>query len=146
MTLKGKITISKGDGCIEIRIQDDNSRANFFEGRMKLADFAEAVTGLGYQDIEFKVYGLKVIGLNWESKPVPIPIPIELTNASRKLTDEEIKSAIDATGVEVDGWKIRSYYDFGNHYKYTRVPDTNQRICNTFLERYVDENGNPVEI
>lgn len=108
--MNGKITISKtsdnrGNKDIRIRIEDDASYINFVEARMSLENFAEALTGLGFVDIEFDVRGLENVGKTRERKTIEI-------NLGKIGYDVDRKSLamIKARELESDGWVCDGYF------------------------------------
>jgi len=115
--MNGKITISrirnnKEDGFINIQFEDKLSCTRFMEAKMTLADFASALTGLGYVDCEFELHPANVGKLR-QSKTELIPFVNPY-----KATKEEKEAAVNA--LEVDGWKgYRG--DLDNHHRYNSV-------------------------
>lgn len=115
--IKGQLTISRvssssGDGYIEIRFRDVDACAEFARFRVSFADFAQAVTGLGYAPGEIQVQGLEVVGLKSENKS-------ELVPGSHPYGDKtklrELQAAMKK--FQVDGWIGRAS-DLENHYNY----------------------------
>jgi len=102
-TRKGTITISRpqcsdGSKHIEIRLRDDESRIQFATVKVELADFSEAVTGLGYVPVEIEFCGLGLIGKTAENKT-------ELVCCD-PWNAQERRKALKA--YEVDGWHART--------------------------------------
>lgn len=102
--MKGTISISRmtgGDeGKIHISIVENNSRVEFFEGLMSLEDFAAAVTGSSYRDVEFEFRPEKV-GMIAENKEEIVDRP---KGYSRDETAKK-KARKLMEPFEVDGWK-----------------------------------------
>lgn len=107
--MKGNITISRPRPAdyIQIEFGDELSGRRFLRAKVKLADFAEALTGLGYVDCEFELTPDEV-GKVRETKTERIQAD------GYSLTDEQ-KIAILAP-YEVDGWRAQRS-DLGNHHK-----------------------------
>lgn len=100
--MDGQITISRpssyGDEeYVEISVVDESSRVEFVEIRVKLADFARCVTGMGHTAMTFGVRGLHLVGTRIETKTEVVPRPSFGANAA------EIAFAL--VPFEVDGWK-----------------------------------------
>lgn len=72
--LEGSITISRpssdGRKYIQIEIKDEGSRIKFVTVKVKLSDFAEALTGLSYMPCRFNTRGLDIIGKVKEAKTI----------------------------------------------------------------------------
>lgn len=120
--LPGKITISRTQGGsredkpIRIEIQDGSSRTRFLEVYMSLEAFASAVTGLGYQDVEFTLYKNAPVGKVHEYKTEKVFFPSFYHR-------EPSKEALDATQIfEVDGWRGETS-DLCNHHRWIKGPN-----------------------
>lgn len=108
---KGALTISRvhsqdGD-YVEIRIYDDKSHIEFLTVRASLVEFANALLGSGYREIEMELRGLSSIGMTAENKEVFVKC--ENNDAARK-------KAVKA--LEIDGWHARQD-DVTNHHRIT---------------------------
>lgn len=130
--MDGKITISKttdnrNNKQIRITIEDDTSSINFFEGRMSLENFMEALTGLGFVDIEFAVRGLENIGKTRERKTVEINLGKTDYDGLKELALSEARK------LESDGWVCDGYFGSQSSF-YRKNGDT---ICRANFVRYV---------
>lgn len=107
--MKGNITISRPrpSDYIQIEFGDELSGRRFLRARVKLADFAEALTGLGYVDCEFDLTPNEV-GKKREIKIERIQVD------GYSFTDEQ-KTVILAP-YEVDGW-VAQRLNLGDHHK-----------------------------
>jgi len=108
--MKGKITISKsqdnhGHKDIRISITDDSSNITFFDGRMSLTNFSEALTGLGYVDIDFDVRGLESVGKTVERNTIEIFLgKVPYSEDRKKL------ALLESSKLESDGWLSVGYF------------------------------------
>lgn len=117
--MDGKITISKttdnrNNKQIRITIEDDASSINFVEGRMSLENFMEALTGLGFVDIDFEVRGLENIGKTREHKTVEIALGDNVGYGEERYTIAIQK----AKELEVDGWVSQKYFNSQSSFFY----------------------------
>lgn len=130
--MDGKITISKTTSNrnkkeIRIAIEDDASSINFVEARMSLENFAEALTGLGFVDIDFTVRGLENIGKTRERKTVEINLGKTDYDGLKELALSEARK------IESDGWVCDGYFSNQDSFRYK---DGNT-ICRAGFVRYV---------
>lgn len=130
--MNGKITISKttdnrNNKEIRITIEDSASSISFVEARISLENFAEALTGLGFVDIDFKVRGLENIGKTRERKTVEINLGKTGYDGLRELALSEARK------IESDGWVCDGY--FSSQYSF-RYKDGNTIFSAGFV-RYV---------
>ncbi len=101
--MKGKITISRcSDDTIRFQIEDAASRIVFFSGSMKPEAFGSAITGLAYQDIEFKIRGARHIGkiVVTEKRSVLCPL---------KTYDRELLRQWLVENMKEEGWTLNPY-------------------------------------
>jgi hypothetical protein len=117
--IKGQLTISRpsngrGEEWITIEFRDEDAGVRFAQFRVSTADFARAITGLGYIPGEIEVGGLHLVGTKAENKTEFIECEPPYGDKAKKAT---LLKKIEA--LEVDGWKSRSG-DWDNHHNYTR--------------------------
>lgn len=91
---------------IHISISEDNSRVEFFDGFISIEDFGNAVTGLGFQPIEFEFRPQRV-GMMAENKYELVPKPKSYKN------EEEARLLM--APFEVDGWRGEVSDMFNGH-------------------------------
>jgi hypothetical protein len=112
--MKGKISISRFTGFtsgISIEVQDDSSRVQVFRVELTPEAYGNAVSGHSYQECEFELGRVDLVGMSVEHK-------IELvTIKGHSFTDEQKADAV--APFEIDGW-IASKCDLGNHHKRVR--------------------------
>lgn len=133
--MKGKLTISRlssnhtdMDNLIRIQLKDKTSGVEFLEINLSPEQFALALTGLGYQECEFSLGGLDVIGKRRQVKDEVVNAPDGLSLS--KISEEEKADLL--TPYCVDGWEVNNTRDLGNPHR--RVGD-GYRV--TFI-RFVD--------
>ncbi len=105
MNLKGSVTITRvrsnqEDDFIEVRLEDKRSGITFATAKMTLADFALAVTSLGFVKCDLEVYGLDRVGMVRENKTEQVFVP-QTYHRDRELAQKAISK------FEVDGWSGR---------------------------------------
>lgn len=114
--LPGKLTISRvhssktGD-CVRVGVTDTASGCQFLELSVNMAEFAQALTGLGYVDCQFEVNTVNV-GKVSEHKVVMIDV------SAHKWVKSFERDAVAAELLkpyEVDGWKGRADDCFNHH-------------------------------
>lgn len=111
--LKGHISISRphghdGPDYINIEIIDLLSGIQFVECHIELADFSEAITGMGHTSCTFIPRGLDGVGKTRETKVVRVFVP------SSERNPNIVRAAVAEH--ETDGWKGRDA-DAVNHHK-----------------------------
>ena len=128
--LKGSITITRSSrDVICIRLEDDNSRIGFLELEMQPEDFAMALTGLGYQPIEFTVRGLENIGKFKVSERRTITCP------GKDLYDRSKLEKWLEENAKEDGWNVLTY--LGSQGSIRSVPEGQE--LNYHVYKYVEE-------
>ena len=110
MKIEAALTISKvtcphGDNYITIRIKDAKSLIEFVELEIKLQDFAEAITGLGYVPCSAEVHNLENVGKTYEHDQ--IEFPLTKINSGKERLKEALK---DAEKHCPEGWTCSSYF------------------------------------
>lgn len=114
---KAKLTISRTtcnteDDYISIEVRDNLSSIVFFEAKIDLKSFAQCITGLSQQPIEFGIRGFENIGRKLETKSEEVQIP---DNSMLFMEHSSIKEAVAV--YEIDGWKGR-WADCFNHHNH----------------------------
>lgn len=71
----GATDLDDDSSVIEITIKDEASRVEFVSMRMRLADFAECVTGLAMRPAQGEVRGLHLVGRKHRVGSVMVPFP-----------------------------------------------------------------------
>jgi len=116
-SIKGQLCItrptsSSGEECVSIEFTDTDASVRFATFRIGLADFAKALTGLGYMPGEIEFHGLDRVGMKSENKTERIACEPPYGDKKKLATlKEKIKT------LEVDGWSARNG-DADNHYNY----------------------------
>lgn len=90
MNIEGKIVISRvtsnrDDDTIKIELHDENTGICFVRGTMSLADFAMAITGLGYMPIQLELNGLEYVGKKLVQMGVDLFVPKGIIYNQEKL-------------------------------------------------------------
>lgn len=93
---------SNGDKYISIQIKDENSRIQFFDGKISLSDFAEALTGLSGLEIISEVRGLENVGKVRVVEPRSVECPLD--TYSRGELEQWIED-----NCQEQGWIVSSY-------------------------------------
>ena len=132
LEFKGYLTISRpqcanGERYISITVVDDKSGAEFFEAKMDLDAFAEAITGLGGSDCSF-ILRSALVGKTREHKELVVPTH----DSVYSLDDKKLSDLL--LPYEKDGWKGR-IRDFKNHHRKTKDGYL------VLFERYVESTG-----
>lgn len=111
--IKGKMTISRpvcgGSGskvCIDI--QDSTSKIHFVEIEVDLAEFTNAITGLGSRPVEMEVMGLDRVGMERETMEIEFPI-----GEDYRAREHAAEIAKDHTP---EGWVPPSYFSSQNSF------------------------------
>lgn len=114
---KGNLSISRPSyggfddrEFIEITFRDCSSGTEFVTARVKLDDFARALTGLGHLDMSFDFYP-ELVGKKYEHKTEIVPRPDVGYNDKNR---NEIAAKAFAP-FEVEGWKGRVDDLFNSH-------------------------------
>ena len=96
--------------CIKISIQDENSRCHFIEVEIGLAEFAQALTGLGSTPVKMEVRNLECVGLVREREGARVVISNnriqELGFNKHKRFDLE---KLLADHYQREGWILNNY-------------------------------------
>jgi len=105
MILKGNVTISRATSNVEndyirIVVRDEESGTQFVTVEVSLAEFAQAITGLGAVPCQLDVRGLHNVGKRREVKREVLPA---LVNAREADALARAEAAI--APLEVDGWR-----------------------------------------
>lgn len=123
MKLPGKITISRmsGNGEREIRIEilDATAGIRALEARMKLAGFAEALTGLGHVTCDLNVTDhFDKLGRICERREILIKRPdgIYEKNAYVAAMRAAMAPAMAAAGLNLADWTVSDYDLQSNHH------------------------------
>lgn len=120
---RAKLTISRPYGgrhddrpCIKIAVDDQDSRIQFLELEVSLADFASALTGMSEVECDMVVRGLQNVGKVRETQTLVIVLEKSflkergLNPYGRELEDYLTN---DPDGIrashETDGWKVDTY-------------------------------------
>lgn len=131
--LKGNVTISKtysGDGQhMEIRIQDENSRAIFVIAKMSMEEFAHAITGLADRPVNMKVRGLENVGKMKEQKELVFPIS---SYAAHNEAEEKCQQYTD------EGWKANNYFRSQKSFFSEGIAGAQVYFARTSQFRYVE--------
>lgn len=108
MKIKAKITISRNsNNVISIRLVDEASSIEFFDGELSLADFASTVTGLSYVEMDAEVRGLGNVGKLKVRETRSIVCP--LSSYSR----DDLRKWLTANGQE-EGWILNDHLNSQN--------------------------------
>lgn len=104
MNIKCKVTISRrSDGLITIEVLDEASRARFLDLEMTLEAFAQAITGLSFQEADGEVRGLEVVGKTRIDEPRQAIYPGGAHDA------REVMEAWLMTDCQEPGWRVDNY-------------------------------------
>ena len=131
--MKGELTISRpsfGDGRkkITISIKDSDSRNTFVELEIDYDKFAACLTGLSYQEVDFDVRGLDLIGKTKETKTFIFKIP----RANYMMDKQEV---IDIGEGEIpEGWRMSKYFNSQNSF----FVEDDIYYARTSIYRYVE--------
>lgn len=114
--MKGKITISRvqcshEDDYICIQVIDEVSETRFVEVKLTPETFANVITGLAFQDCEFKTRDLNRIGLFREYKTEKIHRPKKYKSTDGAKV--ELDSILEP--FEIDGWLATRDDAYNNH-------------------------------
>ena len=127
--LKGKISIGKvncsnQDDYMHIQITDASSSITFIDAEMSLLDFALAITGQGYVDIEYQHSKSDNLGKNLEVKHEAVTFDGNLLT----LTDEIIRQELIKW--ETDGWMAydKDAKNYHNHISRVLSDDGKTRV------------------
>jgi len=142
--MKGSISISRPIGFgignridyIQIELEDEASHTRFVTVRVKYADFAKAVTGLGV-DCEFD-FRPDHVGQRYEVKRELVFIPG--TDFSREKREKAAKVAVG--NAESDGWCGR-VKDALNHHNFRKREDDGNWYEVTFTRFVAQEDPVP---
>lgn len=118
--MNGKISITRFQGDesgIAIEVQDCLSRIQVIRIKLTPEQFGNAVSGLSYQDCDFNLGSVELVGMKIEHKTELVPF------SGYHATLESKKAA--AKPFEIDGWKAR-LDDIGNSHK--RVYDKGYNV------------------
>jgi hypothetical protein len=131
MKTKGNFSISRlscsdGRSYIRINVTEEASRVQFLELEVELADFAKALTGLGYQECDLELRRLDLLGKQLEIKTEVVPRP-----KGWKVDESEVKRIL--APFEVDGW-LGCTRDLCNHHNWV-----GQDKVSVVFHRYVDK-------
>jgi hypothetical protein len=131
-SLKGTICISRppyGDGrdMIRISIRDDLSHSNFLIVEIPHADFAKAITGLGYVPIDMEIRNLSGVGKKLISEPRSVICPID-------TYQKDAYKAWLIDNMQEDGWIIDTYLGSQN----SVVREGEKTTLNYSVYRYED--------
>ena len=137
MKINAKITISRNSNDrICIRLKDESSSIEFFDGEISLEDFAKAVTGQGFVPCPAEVRGLENVGKSRERKKTSIICPLGWASSKDELTEWLI-----ANGGE-SGWTVDPY--LGSQGSIAQEDGNRMRI-NYSLYRFVTQPQPPAE-
>jgi hypothetical protein len=108
--LPGEITIGRSSATndsrpISIRLRDETSKLRVVEITLSLADFAAALTGLGFTPCKFTLNRDTRIGKRCEHKTEDVFIPKLQWFIAHVHTDPVVRDTL--APFEVDGWKGR---------------------------------------
>ena len=120
---RAKLTISRpsggrhdGNPCIKIAVDDCDSRIQFLELEVSLADFALALTGLSEVECNMVVRGLQNVGKVRETQSLAIVLEKAfLKERGIQPYGREMEQYLveDPDGIraqhETDGWKVDTY-------------------------------------
>ena len=114
--LKGHLTISRpqcggGEKYISITFVDEKSSAEFLAAKIDLANFAEALTGLGRVECSFELRP-SLVGKTEEIKDVEVIV----SDGAYSLTDKQLEDIL--APYERNGWKGH-LRDLKNHHRRT---------------------------
>lgn len=105
--LDGKITISRpcfGDGreLMTIRVKDGLSNERFLEVQIGLAEFTQAITGMGEVPAKLIIQGLDRVGLKKQRERRKVEAPFKYAN-KEKLTNWLVDNC------QEEGWILDTY-------------------------------------
>jgi hypothetical protein len=144
MMMNGKIDISRYTSNVppysgvSIRIRDELSGVEFLSITMTVAEFAEAVMGLGHRSMTFELrkQAVAVIGMKREHKVVPIKMPPGTYTLRPEKPEHRKLMAQLLKPYEVDGWQGCDA-DFSNGHNFWREVGAKYYLCNVGFTRYV---------
>ena len=124
--LKGNISISKdSEGVVNIRVQDEESRAHFIDIEMTKEEFADALFGLAARPVEFTLDKVERVGKRKVTQSIKLEMPLKdysYGEEKRKMAKEIILrfalKQIEETG---KGWVADLY--LRSQTTFTRVGD-----------------------
>lgn len=140
--LTGTICISRpsfGDDrdAIRITLTDDNSRAEFLELEMDVAEFAFAITGLSDRPVQFVTRGLSVVGKKRMTEPfVHVVSEDELKELGVSPYSRKQLEAYAKTITPPEGWRLDTYLGSQGNVKF----DNNSKTFSLHMriEKYVE--------
>lgn len=140
MKLKGALTITRSTGGgkpdeIRLRLRCESSRIDFAEVTISLAEFAQAVTGLGYRPVEIEVRGLEHVGMEHERMHKAVHVgEIPWANDAREEFVTKLAAANTPTG-----WTWDSHATLQARGGIERVGQGH--AVNLWFHRYVPRSG-----
>lgn len=108
MKIKASISIGRSHGDqsdaapVHITLIDEASRIEFFDGNMKLADFASALLGLSRVEIEGELRGMENVGKKRVNESRQIVCP--LTTYKRETLSQWLRE-----NAKEEGWIVDTY-------------------------------------
>lgn len=140
--LAGTICISRpcfadGRDAIRITVTDTNSRAEFLELEMDVAEFAFAITGLSTRPVQFVTRGLAVVGKKRMTEPfVHVVSEDKLKELGISPYDRKQLEAYAKTITPPEGWRLDTYLGSQGSVKF----DNNSKACSLHMriEQYVE--------
>lgn len=130
MKIKAKITISRNsNNVIKVRLVDEASQAEFFDGELSLADFASAVTGLSYVEMDAEVRGLGNVGKLKvrETRSIVCPLP--------SYSRDDLRKWLTANGQE-EGWILDAHLGSQNSISTNKEGKT---VLNYSVHKFVEK-------
>lgn len=136
MSVPCQITISRphggGKDVVNIALYDPNAAVQFIDLEMSLANFAEALLGLGHVDCDVELRGAERVGKIRETRPLEFTFEHDRNSGARDARDK----AKDICQQYADeGWFAATY--FGSKGAVQQSGDT--VLARTSQYRWVDQ-------